>query len=145
MVGVPMSMGKSCPLLNPKHLDNCLRQIGLGNNIVLDTITVPTEVILWRASSPRSGTKCLCITAGLKLFLNVIIPVDLLGSKGGDLTAFVVERVDESSSRTIDLLMCGNGQWGGLGSNTYSNAQSVPLRAKNVSGLQECKTALFVD
>lgn len=94
-------------------------QIGLGNNIVLDTITVPTEVILWRASSPRSGTKCLCITAG------------------GDLTAFVVERVDESSSRTIDLLMCGNGQWGGLGSNTYSNAQSVPLRAKNVSGLQE--------
>jgi len=37
----------------------------------------------------------------------------------------------------IDLLMCGNGQWGGLGSNIFSSAQSAPLRAKNVSGLLE--------
>ena len=65
-------------------------------------------------------------------------------SKGGDLTAFVVEHVAESSPRTIELLMCGNGQWGGLGSKTYSNAQSVPIQAKYVSGLTECKTAVHL-
>jgi hypothetical protein len=53
-----------------------------------------------------------------------------------------VEHIDDSSSKTIDVLMCGNGQWGGLGSNIYSNAQSIPLRAKNVSGLLECKIVI---
>ncbi|KAF9466301.1 regulator of chromosome condensation 1/beta-lactamase-inhibitor protein II [Collybia nuda] len=92
-------------------------QIGLGSNVALDTVTVPTEVVLWR-SSPRSKTTCLDISAG------------------GDLTAFTVERTDETS-KVIDLLMCGNGQWGGLGGNSFSNAQGNPLRAKNVSGLVE--------
>lgn len=58
---------------------------------------------------------------------------------GGDLTAFTVERTaSNSASKTVDVLMCGNGQWGGLGNNQYSNAQSTPVRAKNVSGLTEC-------
>jgi len=58
-------------------------------------------------------------------------------SPGGDLTAFIVERSHPSSPTTIDLLMCGNGQWGGLGNNIFSTAQSAPLRARNVSGLLE--------
>ncbi|KAF5387108.1 hypothetical protein D9615_001862 [Tricholomella constricta] len=94
-------------------------QIGLGSNVALDTITVPTEVVLWNSTSNRGNTKCVDIAAG------------------GDLTAFTVERIDSSARSTIDLLMCGNGQWGGLGSNIYSSAQGSPLRAKNVSGLVE--------
>ncbi|RDB24241.1 Protein FMP25, mitochondrial [Hypsizygus marmoreus] len=94
-------------------------QLGLGSNVVLDTITVPTEVVLWKSATSRGTTTCLDIAAG------------------GDLTAFTVERNDQSSPPTVDLLMCGNGQWGGLGGNTFSNAQGAPLRAKNVSGLLE--------
>ncbi|KAG5635130.1 hypothetical protein H0H81_012342 [Sphagnurus paluster] len=94
-------------------------QIGLGSNVALDTITVPTEVILWKSAASRGNTRCINITAG------------------GDLTAFTVERTDPSSHTTVDLLMCGNGQWGGLGSNLFSNAQGAPLRARNVSGLVE--------
>ncbi|KAG6813628.1 hypothetical protein H0H92_009246 [Tricholoma furcatifolium] len=89
---------------------NDFGQTGLGSNVALDTITVPTEVVLWKSSATR-----------------------------GDLTAFVVEITDKSSPTTIDLLICGNGQWGGLGSNTFSTSQGTPLRAKNVSGLLECK------
>ncbi|KAK7043637.1 hypothetical protein VNI00_008248 [Paramarasmius palmivorus] len=94
-------------------------QIGLGNNVTVDTITVPTEVVLWRPSSPGSQTRCVRVNAG------------------GDLTAFTVEVQNEQSSNTVDVLMCGNGQWGGLGNNIYSNAQGTPIRARNVSGLLE--------
>ncbi|KAI9457802.1 RCC1/BLIP-II [Lactarius psammicola] len=73
-------------------------QIGLGGNVTLDTITVPTEVVLWRG-----------------------IP------SGTHLAFFTVERV----------LSCGNGQYGGLGNALFSNAQSVPVRTKAVSGLLE--------
>ncbi|KAI0807193.1 RCC1/BLIP-II [Fomes fomentarius] len=94
-------------------------QIGLGANVTLDTITVPTEVILWRLTSATTKTKCLDIFAG------------------GDLTMFEVERADGSGMPQVDVLSCGNGQWGGLGNAQYSNAQSSPVRAKNVSGLFE--------
>ncbi|KAG6872807.1 hypothetical protein C0995_006406 [Termitomyces sp. Mi166 len=102
---------------------NDFGQAGLGSNVALDTIIVPTEVILWKSSTSRKNTKCLDITAG------------------GDLTAFTVERTGASSPTTVDLLVCGNGRWGGLGSNTYSSSQSTPLRAKNVSGLLEYSDA----
>lgn len=59
--------------------------------------------------------------------------------EGGDLTFFKVQRVDGTAMPYIDVLACGNGQWGGLGNALYTNAQSSPLRAKNVSGLYECK------
>lgn len=39
----------------------------------------------------------------------------------------------------VDVLSCGNGQWGGLGNALYSNSQGTPLRARAVSGLLECK------
>jgi hypothetical protein len=119
------------------------RQIGLGSNMALDTITVPTEVVLWR-SSPRSKTNCINVSAGNKLdyALNYLVVVLIWLSAGGDLTAFTVERIEETNTKTIDLLMCGNGQWGGLGGNSFTNAQGNPLRAKNVSGLLECKMSI---
>ena len=59
---------------------------------------------------------------------------------GGDLTFFKVERTDGSALPYIDVLACGNGQYGGLGNAQYSNGQGTPVRAKNVSGLLECKS-----
>lgn len=40
---------------------------------------------------------------------------------------------------TIDLLMSGNGQLGGLGNNLYSTVQGNPSRVKGISGLLQCK------
>ena len=53
---------------------------------------------------------------------------------------FTVERKDGTLIRAVDVLACGNGQWGGLGNSVFSNAQSVPVRAKGVSGLLECES-----
>ncbi|KAG2077976.1 RCC1 BLIP-II [Suillus decipiens] len=94
-------------------------QIGLGGNMTLDTIILPTEVVLSRNVPGSVRTRCIGISAG------------------GDLTCFVAERTDGESPVYVDLLTCGNGQWGGLGNNLYSNAQGNPVRAKNVSGLRE--------
>ncbi|GBE82398.1 regulator of chromosome condensation 1/beta-lactamase-inhibitor protein II [Sparassis latifolia] len=98
-------------------------QIGLGSTVTLDTITVPTEVILWRSTPATMRTTCLDVYAG------------------GDLTFFKVERSDGTAMPYIDVLACGNGQWGGLGNSLYSNAQSTPVRARNVSGLLEYSEA----
>jgi alpha-tubulin suppressor-like RCC1 family protein len=105
---------------NPHTTIGTDRQIGLGGNVTLDTITVPTEVVLWRGTP--SGTRTRCID------LNV----------GGDLAFFTVERVDGTAISNVELLSCGNGQYGGLGNALFSNAQSVPVRTKAVSGLLEC-------
>ncbi|KAG2365754.1 regulator of chromosome condensation 1/beta-lactamase-inhibitor protein II [Suillus spraguei] len=94
-------------------------QIGLGGNMTLDTIIRPTEVVLSRNVPGSVRTRCIGISAG------------------GDLTCFVAERTDGESPVYVDLLTCGNGQWGGLGNNLYSNAQGNPVRVKNVSGLRE--------
>ena len=58
---------------------------------------------------------------------------------GGDLAFFKVERTDGSAMPYIDVLACGNGQYGGLGNAQFSNGQGTPVRTKNVSGLLECK------
>ncbi|KAH9842348.1 RCC1/BLIP-II [Rhodofomes roseus] len=94
-------------------------QIGLGREVTLDSITVPTEVILWRSTPAGMRTTCLDVYAG------------------GDLTLFKVERVDGSALPYIDVLACGNGQFGGLGNAQFSNAQGTPVRTRNVSGLLE--------
>ncbi|KZT74173.1 RCC1/BLIP-II protein [Daedalea quercina L-15889] len=94
-------------------------QIGLGREVTLDSITVPTEVILWRNTPAGMRTTCLDIYAG------------------GDLTFFKVERVDGSALPYVDVLACGNGQFGGLGNALFSNAQGTPVRLRNVSGLLE--------
>lgn len=53
-----------------------------------------------------------------------------------------MERTNDGTPSTTDLLMCGNGQQGGLGNNSYSSAQGNPMCAKNVSGLLQCKILL---
>jgi hypothetical protein len=57
---------------------------------------------------------------------------------GEDLTCFSIQRKNETLPTTVDLLFCGDGQWGGLGNNTFSNAQGDPVPAKAISGLLEC-------
>ncbi|OCH95595.1 RCC1/BLIP-II protein [Obba rivulosa] len=94
-------------------------QLGLGSTTLLDTVIVPTEVILWRATPSRMQTKCTDVFAG------------------GNLTFFKVERTDGSAIPTVDVLSCGNGQFGGLGNALYNNAQGTPVRSKNVSGILE--------
>ncbi|KAG6821176.1 hypothetical protein H0H93_005396 [Arthromyces matolae] len=42
---------------------NDFGQSGLGSNVALDTITVPTEVVLWKSSASRKDTKCLDLAA----------------------------------------------------------------------------------
>ena len=52
---------------------------------------------------------------------------------------FIVEReMGLVGSKVVDVLACGNGQWGGLGNATYSNAQGEPMKVKTISGLVEC-------
>ncbi|CCL98952.1 uncharacterized protein FIBRA_00960 [Fibroporia radiculosa] len=110
----------SSPLVAcPVFIMKMHRQIGLGSQVTLDTITVPTEVILWRSTPSAMRTTCLDVYAG------------------GDLTFFKVERSDGTAMPYIDVLACGNGQWGGLGNAQFSNAQSTPVRARSVSGLLE--------
>ncbi|KAJ7489887.1 regulator of chromosome condensation 1/beta-lactamase-inhibitor protein II [Mycena galericulata] len=95
-------------------------QLGLGTKFPSDVITIPTEVVLWPTKSQESSTRCLDVSAG------------------GDLTGFTIERVPTNSDATVvEVLMCGDGQWGGLGNNLYSNAQVNPTRVKALSGLVE--------
>ncbi|KAI9508842.1 RCC1/BLIP-II [Russula earlei] len=94
-------------------------QIGLGGNVTLDTITVPTEVVLWRGTPNGTRTHCIDLNAG------------------GDLAFFTVERIDGTSIRNVEVLSCGNGQYGGLGNALFTNSQSVPVRTRAVSGLLE--------
>ena len=88
--------------------------------MTLDTITVPTEVVLWRGVPSNTRTQCIDLNAG------------------GELAFFTVERVDGTAIRNVEILSCGNGQYGGLGNALFSNAQSVPVRTKAISGLLEC-------
>lgn len=94
-------------------------QIGLGGSIIVPMITVPTEVIPWQISH-RTQSKCVDISAG------------------GDLTCFKVEYPEEGK---VDIYMCGNGQWGGLGNNLFSNSQGTPVRARNIGNLSEYSDA----
>lgn len=71
-----------------------------------------------------------------KFFFSALV---LISSEGGDLTGFVVERLSEQGPNTTDVLMCGNGQYGGLGNNTFTNNQGNPSRVKTVSGLLQCE------
>lgn len=121
------------------------RQVGLGSNVMLDTITIPTEIVLSRGAPSKSQTSCLNITAGTHApFLSDSSPGVAIqkDATGGDLACFTVERRDNKLGSTplVDVLMCGNGQWGGLGNNMFNNSQGYPVRAKNVSGLIECRS-----
>ena len=58
------------------------------------------------------------------------------------MTAFIVEGKDDKGPITVDVLMSGNGQYGGLGNNFYTTAQGNPTRVKAISGLLQCDTIL---
>ena len=58
------------------------------------------------------------------------------------MAAFIVERKDDTGPNTVDVLMSGNGQYGGLGNNLYTTAQGNPTRVKGISGLLQCETVL---
>ena len=104
----------------------------------MEVITVPTEIILWRNTPAAMRTTCLDVYAGRSSLFIEFVRL-LIVHLGGDLTFFKVERTDGTAMPYVDVLACGNGQWGGLGNALYSNAQGTPLRAKNVSGLLECE------
>ena len=116
------------------------RQVGLGSNVVLDTITVPTEVVLWRMIPSTTQSTCLNVTAG-----NIFPGRSINAHKyiGGDLTAFVVKRKNDQGPATVDVLMSGNGQYGGLGNNLYTTAQGNPIGVKGISGLLQCESMLL--
>jgi hypothetical protein len=44
-----------------------------------------------------------------------------------------------AKSHLVDILSCGNGQYGTLGSGMWSSACFAPSRIKALSSLQECK------
>ncbi|KAJ7694182.1 regulator of chromosome condensation 1/beta-lactamase-inhibitor protein II, partial [Mycena rosella] len=98
-------------------------QLGLGVKFPSDSIVIPTEVVLWPTKSQQSSTRCLGVYAG------------------GDLAGFTIERAPANEATTVELLMCGDGQWGGLGNNLYSNAQVNPVRVQPLSGLVEYNEA----
>jgi len=57
-----MIMGEILSILSPGSLLSILSQIGLGANTTADTITVPTEVVLWRIAPKNTRSKCLDVT-----------------------------------------------------------------------------------
>jgi hypothetical protein len=109
--------------------------------VSLDTIIVPTEVALWRFAPSTTESKCLNVAAGARI-PSLLPPSILTLSTGGDLTAFVVERKSKDNPATTDLLMSGNGQYGGLGNAAYLNFQGEPTRVRGISGLLQCKRVL---
>lgn len=113
-------------------------QLGLGDKVTMDTITIPTEVILWRAVSRDLDTNCTDMAAGESLSIFVWEMLTSMLVIAGDLAAFVVDRSDKRDVSYSELLMSGNGQWGGLGNNVMTTAQSNASRVKAVSGMQQC-------
>jgi len=94
-------------------------QLGLGGSFTMECIPVPTEVTLSRHYSARTPRKCIDITAG------------------GDVAFFTIQRQDYDAPPMIDILACGMGQWGALGSGQFTQAQGSPVKVKAVSGLLE--------
>ncbi|WWC68571.1 uncharacterized protein I206_102501 [Kwoniella pini CBS 10737] len=95
-------------------------QIGLGSTSSVDIIPVPVEVVL--AKSYPSGTKIECIDI----------------KSGGLTTFFTIKRFFPGRQGTfVDVLGCGSGISGALGTGMYTSATGMPVRVKTISGLQE--------
>ena len=106
---------------------NGFGQLGLGANISVDTVAVPSEVA-WPVSIVGRNASCSRVAAG------------------GNNTFFVVQSSnapmlsDEkgaTSKERVDVLAVGSGQRGTLGNGQRSQVCGVPTRVKNVSGLYE--------
>lgn len=106
---------------------NGFGQLGLGANISVDTVAVPSEVS-WPVSIVGRTASCIRVAAG------------------GNNTFFVIQSSnaptlsDEKGAMPndrVDVLAAGSGQRGTLGNGQRSQACGVPTRVKNVSGLYE--------
>lgn len=95
-------------------------QIGLGPTTTVSTVPTPVEISLGKAYPNGASVRCTGITAG------------------GQTTLFTVESTLPGASTTlVDVLSCGNGQNGSLGSGMWSSASYAPARIKAISSLQE--------
>lgn len=98
-------------------------QTGMGAQIALEAIPVPTEIVLSKAF-PNSSVDIHCTNI----------------SAGADNTFFTMSRREPGSIGTgikVDLLAVGKGQWGTLGNAMWNQVTVVPARVKTVSGLLE--------
>ncbi|CAH7686288.1 regulator of chromosome condensation 1/beta-lactamase-inhibitor protein II, partial [Phakopsora pachyrhizi] len=96
---------------------NQFGQIGAGPQLIFSGLISPTKTRL--SDSQGTVTKCVSIAAG------------------GDLSFFVIESLEpKRGSKSVDVLACGNGQFGGIGNGQWMN-QATPTRVKTISGLTE--------
>jgi alpha-tubulin suppressor-like RCC1 family protein len=103
-------------------------QTGLGAQIALEAVPVPTEVVLARSFANTSvDIHCTDIAAG------------------ADNTFFTMSRREPGgggySGIKIDVLAVGKGQWGTLGNAMWSQVTLAPVKVKTVSGLIEFSEA----
>ncbi|KAK8861634.1 hypothetical protein IAR55_002457 [Kwoniella newhampshirensis] len=95
-------------------------QIGLGSAASVDIVPVPVEVVLARGYPAGTKVECTDVQAG------------------GNTTFFTVKRSFPGRRGIfIELLGCGSGIAGALGTGMYTSATGMPVRVKTISGLQE--------
>ncbi|TXT14552.1 uncharacterized protein COLE_00745 [Cutaneotrichosporon oleaginosum] len=87
-------------------------QIGLGANTTVATVPTPVEIVLAKAYPAGTTLRCTNIAAGAYT------------------TMFTVERAAIGGPKLFDLLSCGNGQSGSLGTSSTSSACYVPTRIR---------------
>ncbi|EPQ28181.1 uncharacterized protein PFL1_04010 [Pseudozyma flocculosa PF-1] len=98
-------------------------QVGLGSQVAIECVPVPSEVVLTR-SFPNSSSEVRATSI----------------AAGGDNSFIMTTRREPGSlgmGLKIDLLAVGKGQWGTLGNAMWSQVASQPARVKTVSGLME--------
>ncbi|WVO18697.1 hypothetical protein L204_106417 [Cryptococcus depauperatus] len=115
----PRSIGE------PHHVlawgDNSQGQVGLGTSSAVDTVPVPVEVVF--SKSYLTGTK--------------VDPIAI--NAGGNTTFYTVIHSPPfpRHGSFIDVLSCGSGLQGSLGTGSYTSATCLPVKVKALSGLVE--------
>ncbi|CAD6975745.1 unnamed protein product [Tilletia controversa] len=99
-------------------------QTGVGNQVAIECVTAPTEVVLARCFPSSVDVRCTAVYAG------------------ADNSVFVTSRLEPLPGRqgvkaVRDTLSVGKGIWGTLGNASWTQVASSPVRVKTVSGLQE--------
>ncbi|ODN74899.1 hypothetical protein L198_08206 [Cryptococcus wingfieldii CBS 7118] len=95
-------------------------QIGLGSSYTVEVVPVPVEVVLSKCYPTGTTVECQDIKAG------------------GNTTFYTVQRSFPGRRGTfIDVLSCGSGLQGALGTGAYTSATGLPVKVKTISGLQE--------
>ncbi|CAH7670349.1 regulator of chromosome condensation 1/beta-lactamase-inhibitor protein II, partial [Phakopsora pachyrhizi] len=98
---------------------NQFGQIEARLQLIFSGMISPTKTRL--SDSQGTVTKCFSIAAG------------------GDLSFFVIDSLEpKRGSKSVDVLACGNSQFGGIGNGQWMN-QATPTRVKTISGLTECE------